>query len=96
MESFRAWLDTRFDENDFRSGAKIGLYPDIADALGQYPPLYGIPKAADLITYMSLVYGDKGPPTKDGYYLPNNVQLPSLDGVTPRYLRRGPHRHQLH
>ena len=80
-------------ENDFRTGAKLGLYPDIVDALGQHPPLYGIPKAADLITYLSLVYGDKGPYTKDGYYWPYNVQVPG-DGITPKYVNRGPHRHQ--
>jgi hypothetical protein len=51
-------------ENDFRTGAKIGLYPDIYDALGQYPPLYGIPKAADLVTYIFAKYGKSGPPMK--------------------------------
>lgn len=56
-ESFKIWL-----ENDFRTGAKIGLYAPQSDALGQYPPLYGIPKAADLITYIYLKYGEKGPP----------------------------------
>lgn len=60
---FKRWLLT---EDDFRTGAKLGLYPALVDSLGQYPPLYGIPKAADLITYIGLMYGDRGVPGKDG------------------------------
>ena len=37
---FKNWL---LKENATRTGAKLGLYPTINDALGQYPPLYGIP-----------------------------------------------------
>jgi hypothetical protein len=93
MLDFWEWL--KFNENDFRTGCKLGLYPDIADALGQQPPLYGMSKSADLITYLYLVYGEKGPPcSPDGYYWPHNVQIPSLDGFTPRYANPGPHRHQ--
>jgi hypothetical protein len=91
MRTFWTWL-----ENDFRTGAKLGNYPDIVDALGQYPPLYGTPKAADLITYLYLVYGEKGPDVVGGLYLPHNVQVPSDDGFTPKYVRRGPDRHKLH
>lgn len=61
MISFRLWL-----EDDQRTGSKLGLYAPIADALGQYPPLYGTPKAADLITYIDIAYGKKGVPGKDG------------------------------
>jgi len=60
---FKTWLLT---EEDFRTGAKLGLYPAIVDSLGQYPPLYGIPRAADLITYIYLQYGKDGPPGKNG------------------------------
>ena len=54
MKTFLEWVKEKIvlNENDFRTGAKIGLYPDIMDALGQYPPLYGIPKAADLAVYI--------------------------------------------
>ncbi len=60
---FKNWL---LLENDFRSGAKLGLYPALMDAFGQYPPLYGIPKAADLITYSYIQYGKNGPPGENG------------------------------
>jgi hypothetical protein len=60
---FKCWL---LAENEFRTGAKLGLYPAIVDSLGQYPPLYGIPKAADLITYIGLMYGKDGIPGKNG------------------------------
>ncbi len=64
----------KFFENDFRTAAKLPLYPEIYGALGQYPPLYGTPKAADLITYISICYGPDGPPGKDGYIWYNNKQ----------------------
>jgi len=60
--SFKEWLI----KETFRTGAKIGLYAPIEDALGQYPPLYGTPKAADLMTYIYLAYGPKGVKSKDG------------------------------
>lgn len=60
---FKEWL---FKENATRTGAKLGLYPPISDALGQYPPLYGIPVAADLITYIDIMYGKDGIPGKNG------------------------------
>jgi hypothetical protein len=46
----------QLEGGSFRTGAKLGLYPPISDALGQYPPLYGTPKAADLITYLDIEY----------------------------------------
>lgn len=52
-------------ENAQRTGAKLGLYPPISDALGQYPPLYGMPSASDLITYIDIQYKD-GIPGKNG------------------------------
>ena len=58
---FKTWL-----ENSQRTGAKLGLYAPIEDALGQYPPLYAIPKAADLITYIDIEFGKKGIPGKNG------------------------------
>jgi hypothetical protein len=61
-ESFKYWLM----ENDLRTGAKLGLYPPIADALGQYPPLYAMASAADLITYIDIAYKGKKIPGKDG------------------------------
>jgi len=54
------------NENSQRTGAKLGLYPTIADALGQYPPLYAIPSAADLITYIDIEFGKKGIESKKG------------------------------
>lgn len=59
---FKQWLN----ENSQRTGSKLGLYPPLEDALGQYPPLYGIPSAADLITYIDMMYGVKGVPGKNG------------------------------
>jgi hypothetical protein len=58
---FKQWL-----ENSQRTGSKLGLYPSIEDALGQYPPLYGTPKAADLITYIDIMYGINNIPGKNG------------------------------
>ncbi len=55
-----------FLSETFRTGVKLGLYPPLEDALGQYPPLYGTSKAADLITYIYLIYGDRGPDSEGG------------------------------
>lgn len=50
-----------------RTGAKLGLYPPLMDALGQYPPLYAMPSAADLITYIDIEFnGVKNIPSKNG------------------------------
>jgi hypothetical protein len=54
------------NENGSRTSAKIGLYPSISDALGQYPPLYGMSAAADLITYIDMMYGIDNLPGKNG------------------------------
>lgn len=58
---FKTW----FNET-YRTGAKLGLYPPLEDALGQYPPLYGTPKSADLITYIDIAYNGGEPSGKDG------------------------------
>lgn len=42
------------------------MYPAISDALGQYPPLYGMPAAADLITYIDIMYGVDKIPGENG------------------------------
>jgi hypothetical protein len=55
--NFKEWL---LREDDMRTGAKIGLYPSLADSLGQYPPLYVAAAAADFITYYDMYYGKKG------------------------------------
>lgn len=56
----------RFKEffESYRTGAKIGLYPPIDDALGQYPPLYATARAADAITYIDIAYNGKEPTSK--------------------------------
>jgi len=60
---FKEWLT--LNEDSDRTSAKLGLYPPISDILGQYPPLWGIAKAADLITYYGISYPD-GVPSRDG------------------------------
>ena len=40
--NFKKWL---YSEN-YRTGAKLGLYPTIEDAIGQFPPLYATARAA--------------------------------------------------
>lgn len=60
---FRQWL-TLHETN--RTGAKLGLYPPISDILGQYPPLYGMPIAADLITYLGIEWEKQGIQSKNG------------------------------
>lgn len=60
---FKQWLQ---NENSSRTGAKLGLYPAISDALGQYPPLYGMPISADLITYIDIMYGVNNIPGENG------------------------------
>jgi hypothetical protein len=59
---FKQWLN----ENEQRSTSKLGLYPDLMDAMGQYPPLYNTPIAADFITYFDMMYGKKGMKGKKG------------------------------
>lgn len=54
--NFKQWF---LKEDDMRTGAKLGLYPDIVDSLGQYPPLYVTPHAADFVTYYDMEYGKK-------------------------------------
>lgn len=52
---FKSFL--QLSENSTRTGAKLGLYPPLMDALGQYPPLYSVASAADLITYIDIEFG---------------------------------------
>jgi hypothetical protein len=64
MAAFKQWL---FSEEEQRTTAKLGLYPDIMDAMGQYPPLYSTTFAADFITYYDIQYKGKGAPGKGGF-----------------------------
>lgn len=63
-------------EDYSRTGAKLGLYPTISDALGQYPPLYATPHSADVITYMDIEFGKKGPPGKKGIIWYKDLRKP--------------------
>lgn len=59
---FKRWII----EEGYRTGAKLGLYPTIEDAIGQFPPLYAAARAADFITYFDMMYGKNGLKTKNG------------------------------
>jgi hypothetical protein len=72
--SFRQWL---IAEDDTRTGAKLGLYPSLADSLGQYPPLYLAAVSADFITYSNMFY-PKYPQWRAGILDPN--PMASLGG----------------
>lgn len=63
---FREFFELNESGSSFRKGAKLGLYPPIEDALGQYPPLYGTARAADLVTYIDIEFGKAGVPGKNG------------------------------
>ena len=58
---FKDWIN-----EGFGTGAKIGLYPPIDDALGQYPPLYATARSSDVITYIDIAYKGKAPSGKNG------------------------------
>ncbi len=77
---FRDWLNI---EEGYNTGAKLGLYAPISDALGQYPPLYGISRASDLITYIYLHYGKDGLDSKDGFVYYHNED-PRVKNVQKR------------
>lgn len=77
--NFKEWL--MLVEDTKRSGAKLGLYPDIVDLMGQHPPLYGTPHAADYITYLSIKYGKDGPPGENGI-----IKSKPGRAITDRYL----------
>lgn len=47
---FKEWL------MESNRGAKLGLYPPMADQLGQYPPLYKTTNSADFIYYYDRMY----------------------------------------
>ena len=64
--NFKQWL--LLQENS-KSPYKLGLYPDLYDVVGQYPPLYNSPRAADYITYAVNYFGKTGaPPGKNGIH----------------------------
>jgi hypothetical protein len=77
--NFKEWLT--IVEDTKRSGAKLGLYPDIVNLMGQHPPLYGMPHAADYITYLYIKYGKDGPPSENGI-----IKVKPGRNVTDRYL----------
>ncbi len=58
---FKQW----FNEG-FNTGCKLGLYAPIDDALGQYPPQYGLARSSDLITYLDIYYKGNPPKGKNG------------------------------
>ncbi len=61
--NFKEWLI----KEGFATAGKIGLYPPIDDALGQYPPLYATARIPDVITYIDIAYHGKEPPGEDGF-----------------------------
>ena len=60
--NFREWLT----QEGYSTQGKIGLYPTIDDAVGQYPPLYATARIPDVITYLDIAYKD-GLPGKGGF-----------------------------
>ena len=54
--NFKEWLIL----TEGSRGAKLGLYPPIADQLGQYPPLYMTTGSADFIYYYDRMYPNNG------------------------------------
>ena len=67
--NFKEWLA----EEGYSTGGKIGLYAPIDDAIGQYPPLYATARIPDVITYIDIAFGGKGPPGKGGFIDPHDV-----------------------
>ena len=69
---FKNWISL---QEGYDTYCKLGLYPPIADALGQYPPLYATAKSPDFITYFHIEFdknfsGDVEPselPQKNGF-----------------------------
>lgn len=49
--NFKKWLLTEGGR-----GNKLGLYPPLADELGQYPPAYITPVSADFIYYYDKMF----------------------------------------
>lgn len=50
------------------SGTKLGLYPDLADVVGQYPPLYSSASKADYNYYYFTYFKGGDPPGKNGIH----------------------------
>ncbi len=61
---FKAWLELQ--EHSSRASTRLGLYPDLYDVVGQYPPLYAAPIAADYAYYFWVKYGNNPPKTVNG------------------------------
>jgi hypothetical protein len=60
--NFKDWL-----AENTKTTYKLGLYPDLYDVIGQYPPLYNTPRCADFIYYSWKKYGPTcSPPSKNG------------------------------
>jgi len=60
--TFKEWLLT-----ESKTQYQIGLYPDLYDIVGQYPPLYATPHAADFIYYYTNYIKNNPPKDKDGF-----------------------------
>ena len=58
--NFKKWFNEGFNTD------RIGLYPPIADMLGQVPPLYAAARSPDLITYFDIAYGKNRLDSKNG------------------------------
>ena len=84
---FKEWLN--ITESSSRSYAKLGLYTPTDALVGPYPPLWGTPKAADLITYYSMHYPN-GVPGKNGIMW--FADPPAKNGIT--YYPQHQHQHQ--
>lgn len=70
---FKEWL---IEESN--RGTKLGLYPPIANQLGQYPPLHMTTSSADFIYYYDKMY-----PKGIGTWNKGIISPEELDGNTP-------------
>jgi hypothetical protein len=62
---FKKWL---LMQEARGSQTKLGLYPDLADIVGQYPPIYGANVSADYVYYYDQYYKGRGVPGKNGIH----------------------------
>jgi hypothetical protein len=80
--NFKEWL--AIQEHSGRTATKLGLYPDLYDVVGQYPPLYAAPIAADYVYYFWKHYGNNPPKTVNGIvqYKPGRgIDAPGLPPI---------------
>lgn len=82
MINFDQFLD-QMNENS-RAGTKTGLYPFGYDGIGNYPPAYLMPSAADTLYYLSI--DDRYSQYLEGKpfsieHLPGDVEEPSDHGM---------------